>query len=229
MIKRFAVTVIITTILLAMLVSCDQEENAGEYFAVHSDDVLFLQFLNNEIPIIRNEQWEWDWNLNNLDRVYYSDISDRVENYHGDDIYSIFYIVDMDGDGNSEFCFYSRALLYIIKYDEDNGVFNLWLTGSTNQKPLGNGYLYYYSGNLTIIHAYEMYDKNANLVRNKIFTSEFDYYDEETDTVHNKYTIDWEVVSESEWHEEIAFLFELRDNGPRPLSYQDLLDFKVNN
>jgi hypothetical protein len=112
---------------------------------------LFLRFLNNEIPIV---------NYNNgceMKTVYFNDISSL---WDIDD--KRFFMVDMTGDGILEFCYLIAGCIEIIKYNEEEDSFYLWLFETNHHRPIGNGQMYFASYNLTTIFAYYVYDLSGS-------------------------------------------------------------------
>ena len=105
-----------------------------EYNKYNPDKNLFLQFLNDEIPLVGHDELEGT--------IYFSDFN----MYELNDDEERFYIVDMNGDGNPEFGYIHVGMLYMLRYNEEKDCFELWLAETQRQRPLGNGKMYYQGG-----------------------------------------------------------------------------------
>ena len=172
---------------------------------------LLLQFLHDEIPIV---------NYNNEgDVVYYSDLVDVNENLET----SKFFIVDMDGNGNDEYGYFHHPMLDIIKYNEEKEYFELWISVKSQQRPIGNGKMYAITTSQPIIYEYYLYDENANLIESSYYRTG-EEYDKEKEVPYKVYEINDKYVSEETWNVETEYLFNLIEEAPKPLGYQELLE-----
>jgi len=175
-----------------------------EYNKHNPDKNLFLQFLHDEIPVV---------NMDGSEKTFYfSDLSEVA-----DEDRKIFYIVDMDGDGKPELCckYQELAAINIMRYNEEKDCFDLWLSGLSQQFPLGNGEMYIIGNSWT---SYHLYDENANLIEEIVYS-----FNRGPDV---KFWIDkngfQKEVAEDDWNSESAWLFELIENAPKPISYKEL-------
>lgn len=171
------------------------------YNASDPDKNLFLQFINDEIPLI---------NYEGKGVVYYSELNAY------EDIYCI---VDMDGDGINEFCFNTVVTNNVIKYNEEKQCFEIWTRARFHARPIGNGRMYEMPQNIDLMYRDYSYDKNGNLVKEKLYT----IWDPGTDKV--QYTLDGRrEVSKEEWEKATAEYFEAIENAPPTLTYEQLLE-----
>ena len=180
------------------------------YNAEDSDKNLFLQFLHDEIPIV---DYMYEGNI-----AYYSDIRSI-----GDTDFKQFYIVDMTGNGKMDFCFFDTGVREIIVYDEQREVFTVWLTMRSQQYPLGNGKTFSIDEHMELKYGYQVYDEHVGLIAEHLYMQEIGV--EPTNYRHwifSQEADNFEPVSENEWNEAIAFLFELIENKPEPLSFSEL-------
>ena len=178
-----------------------------EYNKHNPDKNLFLQFLHGEIPFVT---------LGSYGGVHYFSDTNEIR----DENEQRFYIIDMDGDGKPELgCIYPElTMMSIIRYNEEKDCFEEWLSGRHQQIPLGNGQMHEYKYFATATaYSYDLYDKNANLIKSVSYITGERY---PYDTTY--YQIDFVDVTEEEWKAESAFLFELIENAPKPMSYKEL-------
>ena len=185
----------------------------------------FLQFLNDEIPIV-------DYDVDNYppETVYASEIFLDVRERNC--MPNMYYVLDMDGDGEDEFCFYSWLVLNIIKYDHEREVFTLWKYDDWRYKPLREGEMYAaYNGEHvppTREWIYKSYDRDGNTLELNIYsmiltgedTREYEIWE---NTGNNMDAL-IEVVSEEEWLERRAYLIDLIEDAPEWIAYEDLLE-----
>ena len=191
----------------------------NEYNKNDYDKNLLLQFLHDEIPIINYQQ--------EGRTVYFSDLrNDSPISYIPEDtlgsVFDYFYIVDMDGDKKPEFAFCPPGGRDLIKYNEEIGCFELWLSETYHHYPIGDGQIYVILPTQPMVYVYEKYDEYANLIDSKVFSIGEEYSKEKNES-YMVYEIDSIPVSENEWYNETAYLFELIENAPKALQYQDLL------
>ena len=185
----------------------------------------FLQFLNDEIPIV-------DYDVDNypLETVYASEI--YMGDSEGNLMPDMYYVLDMDRDGEDEFCFYSLMVLNIIKYDHDREVFTLWKDVDWKYKPLREGEMYAaYNGEHvppTREWIYKSYDRDGNTLElnmySIILTGEDTREYEIWENTGNNMDALIEVVSEEEWLERRAYLIDLIEDAPEWITYEDLLE-----
>ena len=185
----------------------------------------FLQFLNDEIPIV-------DYDVDNYppETVYASEIFLDVRERNC--MPNMYYVLDMDGDGEDEFCFYSWLVLNIIKYDHEREVFTLWKYVDWRNKPLRTGEMYavYNAEHVpaTKSWVYKSYDRDGNTLELNIYsmiltgedTREYEIWE---NTGNNMDAL-IEVVSEEEWLERRAYLIDLIEDAPEWITYEDLLE-----
>ena len=185
----------------------------------------FLQFLNDEIPLV-------DYDVDNYppETVYASEIF--LDVHERNCMPNIYYVLDMDGDGEDEFCFYSWLVLNIIKYDHEREVFTLWKYDDWRYKPLREGEMYAaYNGEHvppTREWIYKSYDRDGNTLELNIYsmiltgedTREYEIWE---NTGNNMDAL-IEVVSEEEWLERRAYLIDLIEDAPECIAYEDLLE-----
>ncbi len=185
----------------------------------------FLQFLNDEIPLVG-----YDVYTNPPETVYASEI------YMGDSENNLmpdkYCVTDMDGDGENEFCFYSWLVLNIIKYDHAQKVFTLWLDIDWNYKPLRTGEMYaivdgdYVPATRSWI--YESYDKDGNHLLTNLYSMIWQTQEEIQYTVTENMAkwedIQREIVTEKEWTERRAYLIDLIEDAPEWITYEDLFN-----
>ncbi len=181
-----------------------------------NDKKLFLQFLNNKIPV---KDYEYSGVV-----MYYSDIINKYGygNENPKDSNSIFFITDMTGDGKKDFAYFYNASIDIITYDEEEKIFKLWFTGKSQLRPIGNKEMYSIITSQPIVYEHFTYDEKTNLLSHKTYTSG-EIYDEIEKATTIIYKIDDKVVSEEKWKEETKYFFELKSNAPMSLSYEDLI------
>ena len=185
----------------------------------------FLQFLNDEIPLV-------DYDVDNYppETVYASEIF--LDVHERNCMPNMYYVLDMDGDGEDEFCFYSWLILNIIKYDHKREVFTLWKYDDWRYKPLREGEMYAaYNGEHvppTREWIYKSYDREGNTLELNIYsmiltgedTREYEIWE---NTGNNMDAL-IEVVSEEEWLERRAYLIDLIEDAPEWITYEDLLE-----
>lgn len=176
-----------------------------------SNKNLLLQFLHDEMLIVNY--------ADKGDAFYYSDLVDENENME----YSKYFIVDMDGDGNEEFGYFHHSVLDIIKYNEGKEYFELWISVKSQQRPIGNGEMYAIITSQPIIYEYYLYDEKANLMESCYYRIG-EKYNKEKDATYMVYEINGESVSEERWNLETEYFFKLKEEAPKAISYQELLE-----
>ena len=185
----------------------------------------FLQFLNDEIPIVEYNVYKYP-----SETVYASEI--YMGDSEGNLMPDMYYVLDMDRDGEDEFCFYSLMVLNIIKYDHEREVFTLWKYFDWKYKPLREGEMYaIVDGDFVPAKRswiYETYDKDGNSLITNLYSmiweedKEVQYairenMGKEDDSGH-------QIVSEEEWLERRAYLIDLIEDAPEWITYEDLLE-----
>lgn len=155
---------------------------------------LLLQFLHDEIPLEISEG----------EYVYFSEYSENGGLYY--------YIVDVDGDGQSEYSYWEPGGHTFIRYMKEKGCFEIWLCTRTDCYPIGNGVMIDFVANTSSWYTYMIYDSEANLVKETIYMDGGDGCKK----------IDDIEVTEEEWNERTELLFEQYKNRPRPFSYEEL-------
>ncbi len=185
----------------------------------------FLQFLNDEIPIV-------DYDVDNYppETVYASEIFLDVRERNC--MPNMYYVLDMDGDGEDEFCFYSWLVLNIIKYDHEREVFTLWKYVDWRNKPLRTGEMYavYNAEHVpaTKSWVYETYDKDGSSLITNLYSMTWEEDGEIQYIIRENMGKDndsgHQIVSEEEWLERRAYLIDLIEDAPEWITYEDLLE-----
>ena len=131
-----------------------------------------------------------------------------------------FLIFDLDGDGEDEFFYFHSAFCYVFRYNKDKKGFEPWLTTRRRQLPAGNSQMYEIasSGSFTA-YSYLKYDTNAKLIDEINYTVLHDGPDISYWTDFGKAAE--KEITEEEWHAASAWLFELIEHAPKPISYQE--------
>lgn len=170
------------------------------YNASDPDKNLFLQFINDEIPLI---------NYEGKGVVYYSELNAY------EDIYCI---VDMDGDGKNEFCFNTVVTNNVIKYNEEKQCFEIWTQTGFHVRPIGNGKMYELPQHIDFIYTEYYYDRKGKLLKGRSYAM-WRYNEDKI-----KYEIAGREVSKEEWEKATAEYFEAIENAPPTLTYEQLLE-----
>jgi len=178
-----------------------------EYNKHNPDKNLFLQYLNDEIPLV--------FDAAGNKAHYFSYGSDDAETSE-----MRFYIVDMDGDGKPEFCYRYHSSFDIIRYNEEKSYFELWFSGRQQCTPLGNGKIHeHFSSANMFADSYQTYDNAGNLIESITLSRGV-----RPPSVEDYFAIDYVDVTEEEWSAADARMRKLFENAPKALSYQELLD-----
>lgn len=167
----------------------------------------FLQYLNDEIPLY----------LKNDSYIY---CSERVE----DNVEDMYYIVDIDGDGENEFIYYYYPNADIIKYDSSNDSFVLWLETYYRDKPLTTLQMYSFSSGQFLMYEHYVFNEFSDVILTEGYV-----LGEVPDTDGNPkihYYINGEEVTEIKWSTKSKSFFELKENAPKELKYADMLSLK---
>lgn len=157
---------------------------------------LLLQFLHDEIPL----------EISTGEYAYFSEFSENGGLYY--------YIVDMDGDGQSDYSYWEPGGHTFIRYIEEKGCFEIWLCTRTDCYPIGDGVMIDLVANTSSWYTYLVYDSEANLVKETTYMYGWD----------GCRKIDGVEVTEEEWNEQTEFLFEAYSNRPKPFSYEELYE-----
>lgn len=191
------------------------------YNPYDSDKNLFLQFLNNEIPLIDNREGTM--------RVLF--FEDLLEETTSQTEASGYYIVDITGDGAKDFCVVIQPLIFIFTYDENTGFFRLWMVERSQQCPLENRQMYSCDVHTQIIWSHHFLDETGEVIYEISYVSEPYVYMESVDSWRVNYSITTEregevtteQVSEQVWRENVQKLWNLIEQAPPLLQYEDLL------
>lgn len=202
------VRIVLVIVLSILICVCSQEMHE---YTQNEEKNLLLMFLNDKIPV--KDYYEIG------KEAYYSEIVN--EEVAIDE--ANFYIVDMDGDGDDEFCYFAHSMLDIIKYNQDAECFELWLSVKSQQRPIGNGEMYAVATSQPIIYEYFIYNENAELVES-IYYRTGEEYNKELENVTIIYEIDGKIVTEEEWFAKTKIFFEQKENAPGAIPYQELFN-----